>query len=291
VALAPLSALSAKSVFFDPTVYYARIGGPFTATAGALAATSAILLLLLLLAMRPRLRIRSRRWALVIAVAAMATGPFILRALSRGVSPPTGGVTVTLWLAWEIALFLPAAVLLVAAAWAGRTALGPMRVLPVWLAPALAALGALLGTLVLQPPGDWPQWYTLLWIGVVGALAFSHPHRRTVMAASIVAACGAATLTWNAGVRGRTTLADRDLDELSVPDPDVASLLTRLGAALQAQPAPADEAALLRAYMRSDLVGAGFPVRLTRWRADLSPQATVALDPLAVPDGALRLLI
>ena len=291
VALAPLSALSAKSVFFDPTVYYARIGGPFTATAGALAATSAILLLLLLLAMRPRLRIRSRRWALVIAVAAMTTGPFILRALSRGVSPPTGGVTVTLWLAWEIALFLPAAVLLVAAAWAGRTALGPMRVLPVWLAPALAALGALLGTLVLQPPGDWPQWYTLLWIGVVGALAFSRPHRRTVMAASIVAACGAATLTWNAGVRGRTTLADRDLDELSVPDPDVASLLTRLGAALQAQPAPADEAALLRAYMRSDLVGAGFPVRLTRWRADLSPQATVALDPLAVPDGALRLLI
>jgi len=291
VALAPLSALSAKSVFFDPTVYYARLGGPFTATAGALAATAAILLLLLLLAMRPRLRIRSRRWALVIAAAVMGAGPFVLRALSRGVSPPTGGVTITLWLAWEVALFLPAAVMLVAAAWAGRTALGAMRVVPVWLAPALAAVTALLGTVLLQAPGDWPQWYTALWIAVVGALAFARPHRRTVLAASIVAACGAATLTWNAGVRGRTALADRDLDELEAPDPDVTALLTRMGASLRVQPAPLDEASLLRAYVRSDLVGAGFPVRLTRWRADGTPLATVALDPLVVPEGALRTLV
>lgn len=291
VALAPLSALSARSVFFDPTVYYAKLGGPFTSTAGALAVTAGIMLLLLLVAIRPRLRLRSQVWAFVVAVAVMALGPFVLRALSRGVSPPTGGVTVTLWLAWEIALFLSAAVMLVAAAAAGRSALGATRVVPTWVAPALAVIAALLGTVVLEPPGDWPQWYTLMWSVVVGALAFARPHRRTVLAASMVAACGAATLTWNAGVRGRTALADRDLDELEVPDPDVSALLTRLGRSMRVQPAATDEAALLRAYVRSDLVGAGFPVRLTRWRANGTPLATVALDPVVVPEGALHSLI
>jgi signal transduction histidine kinase len=291
VAVAPLSALSSRSVFLDPTVYYARIGGPFTASAGALAVAAGLTLLALLLALRSSTGLRSRAAAVAVALAVVASGPFLMRALSRGVSPPPGGVTVTLWLAWETALFLAAAVLLVAAAAAGRTALGRARVLPAWLAPALAGGGAVLGSIILEPPGDWPQWYTLLWMLAVAALAFARPHKRYVLAAGIVAACGAATLTWNAGVRGRTALANRDLDELSTPDPDVTSLLARFGASLATRPAPASEPELLQMYMRSDLVGAGFPVALTRWDSRGEPIAGVALDPIVVPSVTMRELI
>jgi len=289
VAVAPLSALSSRSVLFDPTVYYAPNGGPFTANAGALGMAGVLVLLALLLALRAR---QPARWlspfvALVIA----GTGPFLMRALARGVSPPPSGVTTTLWIAWEVTLFLAATTLLVAAAAAGLGALGKARVIPAWVAPLLAALGAAAGSIVLEPPGDWPQWYTVVWMATVIALALSRPHKRYVLAAAVVAACGAATLTWNAGVRGRTALADRDLDELESPDPDVTALLSRFGAELAAAPASLSEAELLRAYVRSDLVGAGFPVVLTHWRAEGEPIAQVALDPIVVPAGALRSLM
>jgi signal transduction histidine kinase len=244
-----------------------------------------------MLALRARLRTPSRGAALLVAAAVVGAGPFLMRALARGVSPPTGGVTIPLWLAWEVALFLAAAVLLVAAAAAGRSALGRARVLPVWLAPLLAAAGAVVGAIILEPPGDWPQWYTLLWMAAVGALAFARPHKRYVLAAGIVAACGAATLTWNAGVRGRTALANRDLDELTAPDPDVSALLARFGGALAMQPPPLTEPELLQAYMHSDLVGAGFPVALTRWSATGDVRAHIALDPIELPADAARDLI
>ncbi len=291
IAVAPLSALSSRSVFLDPTVYYARIGGPYTANAGALAMATALVLFGLLLALRSRVRMPSRWIPPLVALAIVGTGPFLMRALARGVSPPPSGVTMTLWLAWEIALFLAATTLLVAAAAAGQSALGRARVVPAWLAPFIASVGAVAGSLVLEPPGDWPQWYTLLWMGAVGALALARPHKRYVLAAAIVAACGAATLTWNAGVRGRIALADRDLDELGTPDPDAAALLARFGATLASSPAPLSETALLQAYVRSDLVGAGFPVTLTRWRADGRPLAEIALDPVVVPAPAVRALI
>ncbi len=291
VAVAPLSALSSRSVLFDPTVYYAKIGGPFTASAGALTVAAGFALLALMLALRARLRTPTRGIALLVAAAVVGVAPFLMRALARGVSPPPGGVTITLWLAWEVSLFLTAATLLVAAAAAGRSALGRARVLPVWLAPMLAAVGAIAGTIILEPPGDWPPWYTLLWMAAVGALAIARPHKRYVLAAGIVAACGAATLTWNAGVRGRTALANRDLDELTSPDPDVTALLARFGGVLAMQPPPLTEPELLQAYMHSDLVGAGFPVALTRWSPTGEIRAHIALDPIELPADAARDLI
>src|SRR5690606_18614617 len=137
-----------------------------------------------------------------------------------------------LWLAWEVALFLVAASLLVATAVAGRAALGRGEVgLPPFVAPLLAAIVAAIGPMVITAPGVWPAWYLALWAATVGALAFTRRPRWMVLAAGTVAALGAATLTWSAGVTGRAQLADRDVSELSEVQPDVVAVLRRFAGA------------------------------------------------------------
>ncbi|MBX6333036.1 MAG: ATP-binding protein, partial [Gemmatimonadaceae bacterium] len=288
VALVPLSTFSGVSVLFDPSVYYAELGGPFTANVAALVLAAAIVLLGVLMLLRARGRVLARRVAIAVVVAIMGSGPFLLRGLSRGVSPPPGGVTDQLWLAWEIALFLAAAALLVLAATAGSTLLGRGRGLPLLVAPALAGLAAFLGPILLDPPGAWPQWYTLFWIAAIGALALTRPHRGLLFSAATVAALGATTLTWNAGVRGRTALADRDVAGLADTPPDVVAVLERFADIIAEEAPPRTQADLVQRYMESDLVGAGYPVALQSWApGEASPMAQVALDPITIPAPAI----
>ncbi|MGH7717672.1 MAG: HAMP domain-containing protein, partial [Gemmatimonadaceae bacterium] len=283
VALVPLNAFSNATILFDPTVYFAEHGGAFTASAGALALASALILLAILLVLRARARLVSRWGAALFALATMIAGPFLLRALARGVAPPPGGVTTGLWLAWQLALFLASVSLLLAATAAGAAALGRFRGLPLLVAPALAAATALLGPAVVLPAGRWPEWYVVLWIAVIGALAFTRPHRGMVVTAAIVAALGATLLTWNAGLRGRIALAERDLSALTVEEPEIGAALRRLGDSLARGEPPRGEAGLLRAYLRSDLSGAGYPVRLTRWSAEGERSAEVSLAQVEPP--------
>ena len=283
VALMPLTTFSSVSALFDPTVYYATIGGPLTANAAALIIAAALVLVGLMLAVRSRARIPSRRVALVLVLAILGGGLFLLRALSRGVAPPPGGVSTPLWLAWELALFLVAAALLIGAATAGGALLGRGRGLPPWMAPLLAALLAVLGPIVLIAPGEWPRWYALLWIVTVCTLAFSTPSRRQMLWAATVAALGAATLTWNAGIRGRAALANRDVSGLGVVEPEVNAVLNRLADAVPEDHPPMSTSDLVRLYMQSDLVGTGYPVQLRTWPRDSTTGARVALDPITLP--------
>ncbi|HXY30783.1 MAG TPA: ATP-binding protein [Gemmatimonadaceae bacterium] len=289
LALAPLSTFSSASVLFDPTVYYTEIGGPFTASVGALAVAAGIVLLGLLLVLRSAVRVPPRWFSLVVVLAVMGGGPTLLRMLAQGVEPLAGGVSVTLWLAWELALFLAAATLLVAAA-AGNVALGRLRVLPWWLAPMLAAIAAALGPAILEAPGNWPKWYTLLWVGAIGAFALARRSTRLVLAAATVAALGAVTLTWNAGVRGRAALAERDVQGLGEVDSTITGALDRLGAAIAASPPPRDDADLMKLFMSSDLVETGYPVELSLWTGS-SMSADVSMASLAIPATAVRAVV
>jgi two-component system nitrogen regulation sensor histidine kinase NtrY len=283
LALIPLNAFSSNGVFFDPTVYYAEVGGPFTASVGALGAAAAIVLLALLLVLRRGVRLQRRWIAIPIAIAILAVSPPILRALGAGVSPPPSGVAVELWLGWEIALFLAAASLFIGLAAVGSAGLGTRRGLPPWLAPVLATLIAAIAPIVLQAPGSWPTWYRALWMLAVATLALTRSHRRVVLVAGGVAALVATTLTWGAGVRGRATLADRDVSGLAAVDPDIVSVLLRIGADLRAAPVARNEAELAKRYMRSDLVGSGYPVDLMSWAPEGLPTAEVTLDQLTPP--------
>jgi len=289
VALVPLSTFSSRWVLFDPTVYYAELAGPLTGSIGALGIAAAIVLLGLLVALRSMTVTPGRRVAIVVLVALAAAGPFLLRALAGGVMPPPGGVSATLWVAWEVALFLVAAALLIPGAAAGRVVLGRPGVgLPPVVAPALAAIAALVGPMVLAAPGEWPHWYLLLWAVAVGSLVSSREHRWIVITAGMVAALGATTLTWSAGVSGRAQLADRDVAGLSEVQSDVVAVLQRLAGSIAAIPAPQSEAELVRLYVGSDLMGSGYPAAMQELRPDGAIAAQVLLAELDVPYRALR---
>ena len=289
LALVPLNSFSGSGVLFDPTVYYAELGGPFTASVGALGAAAMIVLLGLLLTLRRGLHLRRRWLAIPIVIAILAASPPLLHALGAGVAPPPSGVAVQLWLGWEIALFLAAATLFIGVAAVASAGLGQRRFFPPWFAPVLATLTAAIAPLVLHAPGTWPTWYRVLWMAVIATLALTSSHRRIVLVAGGVAALVATTLTWGAGVRGRATLADRDVAGLAVVDPDIVSVLQRLGADLYNSPAPAarTEAELAKRYMRSDLVGSGYPVDLMSWTPEGLPVAEVTLDQLSPPVRAM----
>lgn len=266
VWLVPLNELSNVTRLFDPSLYFAPLGGPFTASAGALGLTSGVLLLGLLALLRARLR--AARWAATLAVLVIAgLGPFLLRDLARGIVLPSRGVTIGLWLGWQVTLFLAAVSLVLAGASAGRAALGARRGLPIWMGPLIAGIAAIIGPVVAFGAGRWPGWYPALWIVAIGALALTRRSRGAVLAAATVAALGATTLVWGTTVRKRVLLADQDMARLERVDDAALALLERFAAQLASERAPPDRASLLARYVASDLSAAGYPVELSVWDA------------------------
>jgi signal transduction histidine kinase len=289
VALVPLNEYSNFTRLFDPAVYFTSIAGALTASAGALGLTSSIVLLALLtLLRRGRRPLRVTAAAIVIVVAGL--GPFLLRDLARGIRPPSYGVSSPLWLIWEIPLFLAAVSVLLAGAGAGGVLLGRSRGLPPWAGSAVAALAAILAPIVWQAPGQWPWWYTFLWIGAIAALALGRQTRFVAVNAAIVAALGASTLVWGRTARGRVELAERDLAGLSDPDPQGAtrSLLDRFASSIESEPLPSTRAALLQHYVGSALAAADYPTALIAFSADGEPVASLTTANLSVPMDAVR---
>ncbi|HEX7121984.1 MAG TPA: hypothetical protein VF178_06385, partial [Gemmatimonadaceae bacterium] len=278
VALAPLSAFSNLSVVFDPAVYFAPLGGPFTANVAALALTSALVLLAFFVLTRARLR-PVPRWPAVVAVLLIASlGPFLLRDLARGIALPLRGASTTLWLAWQLALFLAAAATLLAGASAGRLALGAARGFHPAIAPTLAGFAALMAPVLWQVPGGWPEWYTLLWILAMGALALSRRSRTLVISVGIVAACGATTLVWGEVSRRRVALAQSDARRLTQPDSVSIQLVELFAEDLEAGPPPVERAELLLRYVQSPLAAAGNPTEIASWRpGELRPHAELVI--------------
>jgi two-component system nitrogen regulation sensor histidine kinase NtrY len=268
VALVPLNpTFSSVTRLFDPVVYLAPLGGPLTASVGALMLTSALVLLGLLAVLRSSVRMRSRWRALFGVLVIAALGPFLLRDLARGISPPPWGVTSGLWLAWEVALFLAGIAILLAGVSAGQALLGRRRGLSPVIAPAFAAVAAVIAPLPLlwHAPGEWPEWYPALWILAIGALALAKRSRGFVLAAAIVAACGSVTLVWGTVAKKRVELAERDVAGLSAPDPAAQNLLIRMARELEQGAPPSSRADLLGRYVRSDLDDAGYSAELTTW--------------------------
>jgi signal transduction histidine kinase len=282
VGLVPLNQYSNLSRLFDPSVYFMARGGPLTGNAAALALTGAIVLLGVLAVFRRRGR-RMSRWAAVVTTLAVAgLGPFLLRDLARGVHTPLRGVDTSLWLVWEVPLFLAAVSVLLSGAAAGAIVLGPRRGAPPWLAPLIAIVAAVLGPVVWAAPGRWPWWYSILWIVAIGLLALSRRSRRVVLNASTVAALGATALVWGRTARGRVEAAEHDLASLGQPDSVAATLLQRFGLSLSGELPPTRES-LLENYVTSDIAAAGNPIVLSAWPTDTGPVAMFATADIPNP--------
>ena len=283
VSLVPLNpTFSSVTRLFDPVVYLAALGGPLTASVGALMLTSGLVLLGLLAVLRSSVQLRSRWTAFVAVVGIAALGPFLLRDVARGISPPPWGVTSSLWLAWEVALFLAGVAILLAGVSAGQALLGRTRGLPPLVAPTFAAVAAAIAPALWEAPGRWPEWYPALWIIAIASLALARRARGFVITAAVVAGCGSATLVWGTVARKRVELAERDVTGLSTPDPAAQGLLDRLARELEQGTPPASRADLLERYVRSDLDDAGYPAELTTWTwaedTGLRPAASLVLS-------------
>ncbi len=264
----PLSLFSNLSTWFDPTFYLVTSGGRYTANAASLAITAALLLLALLSLRRARPRFLTRAQGIVAVIVIAGLGPFLLRELANGVQVPAVGVPVELWLSWQVTLFLASVTVLLLGVTAGQSALGRDRGLPMWSAPALAMLAALLAPILLEAPGRFPQAYTALWAAAIAALAITRRARTIVVPVALVAACGATTLTWFSAVRERVDLAVRDVQGLERPDRDRAVLLDRFAAVLDPARAARSRVELLAQLARSELSRAEYPTELATWSAD-----------------------
>jgi two-component system nitrogen regulation sensor histidine kinase NtrY len=276
VGIVPLNSLSNVTRLFDPALYFAPLGGPWTASAGALALTGSILLLGLLVLLRSPFASpsRSAAWGAVLVIAGSA--PYLLRELARGMQPPAEGVGAGLWLSWETSLFVAGCALLLAGASAGRAALGGRRGLPPWVAPAIAVAAAITAPMFWEAPGRWPGWYAGVWVVAVAALAFTRRTTRLVVTAAVVASLGTSTLVWGVTARKRVELAVHDVDALREADEYALALLNRFGHELVDEPIPHNRADLLSRYVASDLAAARFPVELATWDAAGSRQASLA---------------
>jgi hypothetical protein len=220
----------------------------------------------------------------------VGVGPFLLRELARGVQVPAHGVDASLWLIWEIPLFLAAVTVLLTGAAAGATLLGPRRGFSPWVAPAMAALAAVIAPVFWQAPGRWPWWYTILWVVAIGLLALSRRTRFVVLSASAVAALGAATLVWGRTAKGRVDAAERDLAGLNQVDNDAVMLLQRFGASMEGS-APLTRVDLLQRYVASDIAAAGNPIAIASWPTDSMPAAVFANADIPQPRPVIATLV
>ena len=199
--------------------------------------------------------------ATVLLVAGL--GPFLLRDLARGVQIPPHGVDASLWLIWEIPLFLAAVSVLLTGA-AGRRG-------DPWTAARALAVGRSAcrddrrdaGTGRLGSAGP---------LAVVVHVPVDRRDRharaqpayvdRSSSSASTVAALGATTLVWGRTARGRVEAAVRDLAGLSQTDSVAVALLRRFGQNLARRLRAGVTQALLQNFVASDIASAGNPVAL-----------------------------
>lgn len=265
VAAAPLNSLSNTAAVFNPSYFFSRFGGPLTANLAALAMTGLVASFAVFAITRSRKRLGPLWIALPVTLICVSLGPFVLRELARGITLPPRGVPATLWIAWEVALFLPAIAVLMLGAWSARMLRWRFR-FPAAVASTLAGMSAVLAPVVLHAPGRFPPWYVVLWIVATGALVFARRTRRYTVHAAFIAACGATTLVWGSVTRKRVELAQRDVAGLATADPATVGLLDRLAVQVVDAPAPATLADLLKIYVASELAYAGNPVELATWR-------------------------
>ncbi len=277
LAIVPLNAFSNASRLFDPTYFFSPVGGPYSASVGALGVTGVVILLAALAAARARFRLRPRWLALSLTVVTSIGALVMLQQVAGGITPPGAAVSLLLWVGWQIALALVTTALLVAAAVAAHAGIGTLRGLPPLVPIALAVVAAALAPVLWRVNEGWPLAYELLWCAAVLAAAFARRTRWAVVPPAVVAALASAVIIWSTTADKRALLAERDLAGLLTPDPMQVTLLERLAAQIATESVPTSRADLLKAFARSDLAAAAYPVRLGLWSPDQGEWASLAL--------------
>jgi signal transduction histidine kinase len=288
---APVGALWGAAVQFSPEAYFFGNMGTLASSAGALGLAAA--LVTIGAAWLWRLRLPRRWWTTVPALLLFAAVPFTTSDLSRGITPPTDGTSVALWLTWYLALFLAAAGPLVLAAALLRGS-GPPDAKRGWaLAGAAAvALTAVVGLAVWSPAHDWPDWFRWLWAAALLIVVVPLSAMRTIATVGIAAGSLSGLFVWQAEQRGSMAAARRETDRLGAsPDPVAPRLLERLAERARELEPPPTPTGLYALWQSSILSDQGYPAQLGVWNATEGWTAVLPLDSLAVPDSAIATLL
>jgi signal transduction histidine kinase len=290
-ARAPLAATFKSGAFWSEATFYREFLGPFSASAGALLVVGAVgtVLAAAFWEAHPR-----RRPIGVATAALLALGaPYLISSLARGITPPSDGVPLGLWLTWEFALVAAAAASVALAAALTRGEGEATRVpWSWWLGIATAVGAAWLGLIVWSPRGGWPDWYPLPWAAALALLLWRPaPRWATIVGLGLVAGSAAALATWGAELEGRLQVARRDVQRLGVElDPLTIPRATALAALADSAP-PAGAADLYALWRAMPSAGDDYPALLSLWGADGREETELLLDSVDVPPPLLAALI
>ena len=283
-------ALGVQSLF-SPATFFRPLLGPLSSSAGVLALGGTLLTIAGVWLWRLRL---PRRWTgIVLGLALLFAAPYLISSLGRGITPPADGVSVGLWLTWQLAILVSASALLVPTAalfrgdgeesrTSGRIVVGAV----------IACAAAVVGVVVWSPRGGWPDWYTFLWTPAL--LLVTLPARRwaVISGIALVAGSSAALVTWGAELAGKIQVAQRDIARLGgEPDPLAVPLLERFGEQVRGAPAPATASEMYALWQGSALGTQGYPAYLALWGARGTLLDELTLDSLDLPPSLLSTVV
>ncbi|MEP7327480.1 MAG: hypothetical protein ABI836_16135, partial [Gemmatimonadota bacterium] len=268
--------------FFSSATFFRTMLGPLSTSAGLLSLVGALVTLGGIWLWRKRI---ASRWYLGAAGAMLLlVAPYAMRELGRGITPPSSGVPLSLWLSWQLTLLLATAAPIVLAAALFRGNRPVERTPPVVWAGALIAVAATVaGVFVWAPRIGWPPWYTFLWTPALFMVTRPATRRGAVVGIAVVAGCAAALLTWGAVLEGRLNVARKDVGGLgAVPDPLALRLLELFGEQVRLGPPPTNSADLYARWRESTLGEDEYPTQMGLWSTDGSPLVELRLDSLDV---------
>src|SRR5829696_1749070 len=110
VARAPLGPALGLQSLFSPATFFRPLLGPLSSSAGVLALSGILLTMAGIWLWRRRL---PRRWyGVLFGAILLLASPYLIRDLGRGITPPARGVSVGLWLTWQLTLLVSASALI-----------------------------------------------------------------------------------------------------------------------------------------------------------------------------------
>ena len=288
---APVGAALGLQSLFSPATFFHPVLGPLSASAGVLGLAATLLTMAGVWLWRLRL---PRTWyGVVLGILLLLASPYLISGLGRGITPPSRGVPMGLWLTWQLTLLVAVSALIVGAAALFRGS-GPesntrWRIIA---GVGIAFAAAIIGVLVWSPRGGWPEWYTFLWTPALLLVTLPAPRWAAISGIALVAGSSAALVTWGAELSGRLEVAQRDIARLGAePDPLALPLLERFGDEVRNATAPSTASELYALWHGSSVGQQGYPAHLALWSGAGELRDELTLDSLDLPPSLLATLV
>jgi signal transduction histidine kinase len=288
---APIGPALGAQPLFSPATFFRPVLGPLSSSAGVLALAATLLMTAGVWLWRRRL---PRRWyGIALGGLLLLVSPYVISSLGRGITPPADGVSLGLWLTWQLALLVAASALIVPTAALFRGS-GP-DVRTSWriaLGVGLAFAAAIIGVLVWSPRGGWPDWYTFLWTPALLLVTLPAPRWFAIGGIALVAGSSSALVTWGAELAGKVQVAQRDVARLgSEADPLAVPLLERFADQVRRGRPPRTASEMYALWHESAIGGQGYPAHLALWTSGGGPIDELTLDSLDLPPSLLSTMV